>query len=305
MKSERAAPAMNATGMNTMQMQSVDTNAGIAICGGAVEDGAHERLSLRHVAVDVLDLDRRVVDEDADGQREPAERHQVDASRRAHERTISETRIDSGIETTTMSVLRQLPRKRRIMSAVSPAAMAAFLDHALDRRAHEDGLIEEQVILYRGGSVGKERRHDRADALHDVERRRARALQERHQTPRRPSAWTMLVCGAKPSRTLATSPMVTVAPFTALDGRVAISLTASGLLFKPDEQLLLADLRRARRQDEVLAWSGVVDVVRREAERVEARKIDVDHDLALLAAVGVRASARPAPWRGPSAGSCS
>ena len=44
----------------------------------AVEDGAHDRLLLRHVAVDVLDLDRRVVDEDADGERHPAERHDVE-----------------------------------------------------------------------------------------------------------------------------------------------------------------------------------------------------------------------------------
>ena len=35
-----------------------------------------------------------------------------------------EVRIDSGIETQTISVERQLPRKSRIMSPVSPAAMA-------------------------------------------------------------------------------------------------------------------------------------------------------------------------------------
>ncbi len=38
-----------------------------------------------------------------------------------------DTRIDSGMETITMSVLRQLPRKTSSMSAVSPAAMAASL----------------------------------------------------------------------------------------------------------------------------------------------------------------------------------
>ena len=52
-----------------MQMQSVETNAGTAICCGAVEDRPDDRLPLRHVAVDVLDLDRRVVDQDADGER--------------------------------------------------------------------------------------------------------------------------------------------------------------------------------------------------------------------------------------------
>ena len=39
--------------------------------------------------------------------------------------TMREARIDSGIEVEMMSVLRQLPRNSRIMSAVSPAASTA------------------------------------------------------------------------------------------------------------------------------------------------------------------------------------
>ena len=39
----------------------------------------------------------------------------------------SEVRIESGIEMQTMMVLRQLPRKSRIISAVSSAAMVASL----------------------------------------------------------------------------------------------------------------------------------------------------------------------------------
>ena len=39
--------------------------------------------------------------------------------------TMIETRIDRGIEMMTTSVLLQLPRNMRIMSAVSPAAIVA------------------------------------------------------------------------------------------------------------------------------------------------------------------------------------
>ena len=39
--------------------------------------------------------------------------------------TISDVKIDSGIETAMMSVLRQLPRNSRIISAVRQAAMSA------------------------------------------------------------------------------------------------------------------------------------------------------------------------------------
>ena len=38
---------------------------------------------------------------------------------------MTETRIDSGIEIITIRVLRQLPRKSRIISPVRPAAITA------------------------------------------------------------------------------------------------------------------------------------------------------------------------------------
>ena len=38
---------------------------------------------------------------------------------------ISDVRIDSGIEVATITVLRQLPRKIKIISAVRPAAINA------------------------------------------------------------------------------------------------------------------------------------------------------------------------------------
>ena len=41
--------------------------------------------------------------------------------------TMIDTRIDSGIEMATISVLRHEPRNSRIMRAVSPAAMAPSL----------------------------------------------------------------------------------------------------------------------------------------------------------------------------------
>ncbi len=61
--------------------------------------------------------------------------------------TISDDRIDSGIETAMISVLRQLPRKTRIIRPVRQAAMIAFADHAVDRRPHEDRLIGQRRDL--------------------------------------------------------------------------------------------------------------------------------------------------------------
>ena len=48
---------------------------------------------------------------------------------------------------------------------------------------------------------------------------------------RRPSTRTMFVCSANPSRTFATSPIVTTAPFTTLMGMLLKPLTVAGLEF--------------------------------------------------------------------------
>ena len=65
-------------GTKTMQMQSVETNAGIAICCAPSRIAGSSVLALLEVPVDVLDRHRRVVDQDADREREAAERHDVD-----------------------------------------------------------------------------------------------------------------------------------------------------------------------------------------------------------------------------------
>ena len=48
-----------------------------------------------------------------------------------------------------------------------------------------------------------------------------------------------------------------------------------------------ADLRRAGGQDQVLRADGVDDVAGRQAARLQLGDVDIDHDLALLAAVGI------------------
>ena len=43
---------------------------------------------------------------------------------------ITEVRIDSGIVSAMISVLRQLPRNSSTIAAVRPAAISASIDHA-------------------------------------------------------------------------------------------------------------------------------------------------------------------------------
>ena len=116
-------------------------------------------LALFQIAIDVLDLDRGVVDQDADGERQAAQGHDVDGLAQRREHAAASTRMDSGIETAMMSVLRQLPRKTRIMSAVRQAAMIAFAHHSANRgRARRSTDRRWAGSEAAGGSCGRDQR---------------------------------------------------------------------------------------------------------------------------------------------------
>ena len=71
--------------------------------------------------------------------------------------TMTEVRMESGMEMAMMSVLRQLPRKSRIISAGQRGRDDGLANHSGDRGAHKDRLIASGVILKFG-------RHDLRDA---------------------------------------------------------------------------------------------------------------------------------------------
>ena len=58
-----------------------------------------------------------------------------------------ESRIESGIETAMITVLRQLPRKIRIISPVRHAAIDAFAHHTVDGSPHEERLVGQRLDL--------------------------------------------------------------------------------------------------------------------------------------------------------------
>ena len=73
-----AAPCMKNDGMNTARMQSIASSRGTAVSLVAPPDRPGDRRRALHLVVDVLDLDGRLVDQDADRQRQAAQRHEVD-----------------------------------------------------------------------------------------------------------------------------------------------------------------------------------------------------------------------------------
>ena len=121
--------------------------------------------------------------------------------------TMIEVRIDSGIETAMISVLRQLPRKSRIISAVRQAAMIASCTTPSIAARTKTDWSASGLISSSGGSAGSDARQRRLDLVDDVERRGVARLQDRQQ--RRALAVDAHDVGLrrKPSRTCATSRM--------------------------------------------------------------------------------------------------
>ncbi len=74
----RAAPVRKITGTNTMQMHSVETKAGTAICMAPSRMARTIGLPMAKIAVDVFDFHRGIVHQNADRQRHAAQRHDVD-----------------------------------------------------------------------------------------------------------------------------------------------------------------------------------------------------------------------------------
>ena len=121
--------------------------------------------------------------------------------------TMIDARIESGIETAMISVLRQLPRNSRIISAVRQAAIdASRSTPSIEARTKTDWSASGSISSS-GGSAGRMRGSVSLTRVDDVERRGVAVFWIVSSAARWPSTRTMLVCGGKPSRTWATSRM--------------------------------------------------------------------------------------------------
>ena len=73
-----ATPVRKNIGTNTMQIHNVETSAGTAICCEPSRMARDGILALCQISIDVLDCDRGVIHENAHGQRQTAQSHDVD-----------------------------------------------------------------------------------------------------------------------------------------------------------------------------------------------------------------------------------
>ena len=171
----------------------------------AVQDAGVQILALIEIAIDVLDGDRGVVHQDADRQRQAAQRHDVDGfAQRAQHADGAQNRKRNGNRDDQRAA--PAPEKQQDHDGGQAGGDDGLANHAADGRAHEQRLI--------GDGLDLQRRRKRGGDLAAAWPRTSLTISSVEVLPtfrmlssalRWPLRRTMLVCGENPSRTCATS----------------------------------------------------------------------------------------------------
>lgn len=243
----------------------------------SVEDGAQERLRHRVVAVDVLDLDGRIVDEHADRERQAAQRHHVDGLAGDVQR---EDRRQDG------------ERNRDDHDQHAPSRAEEDQHHQRHQHRRDHGLAhhvgkraaDETRLIERQGHVHALRRRrqdvgDRAlDAVDHRQRRRRRVLDD-HQVGRagavHPHHVRLHLVGVGDRRHVAERHR------NAVDHPQRQAVEVLDALRTPVQLhavLAVADLHRARGDDDVGRRQRVRHLLRRQVVRVERLGVEIHHD---------------------------
>ena len=187
-----------------MQMQSVETSAGTAICWAPSRMACRTGLPMSRLrlmfSISTVASSTRMPT--ASASPPSVMMLMVWPSRLS---VITEVRIESGMETAMMTVLRQLPRKRRIITAVRQAAITASRITPFTAARTKMDWSASGCTVTCGGSVGSTRGSNARMPATTSSVDAVPVLRMVMSVPRLPSRRTTFVWGAKPSRTWATS----------------------------------------------------------------------------------------------------
>ena len=250
----------------------------------AVENGLLERFPRRHVPMNVFDRHGGIIDQNTDRQSQAAEGHEIDGfAQRAQNRQ----RTQDGKRNGKRDDDRAAPgaEKEQNHHGGERGRDNAFLDHVIDRRAHEQRLIGKFLDLQLRRQTAQNARHRRFHPAHHIQRRGRPALQNRQQrAPHAVLAHDILL------RLIAVAHLGDVAH---VNGRAVHRLDRQDRSVRSrtrragvelDVKFGRADLGGAAREDQVLRVNGVDDVLGGQVFGLERRQIEIDgHDAGLAA----------------------
>ena len=184
-----------------------------------------------------------------------------------------EVRMESGMETAMISVLRQLPRNSRIMRPVRHAAITASRITPLTAARTKIGLIGQRLNLQRRRQGGGDARQQLADAVDHVERRGVAGLHDGQQ-----HAAAAILAHDVGLRREAVAHVRHVADIDGravdhLDRQIVELVHGLGAGVQIHVVFELADLGGAGGKDQVLVADGGHDVGRREPFGLQQRRV--------------------------------
>ncbi len=261
-----------------MQIASVDTNDGTAICSRAVKHRPHERLPERQVAVNVLDRDRRVVHQNSHRERQPAKRHHVD---RVTEKVQHNERGEDRKRNRDANDQRAAPapEEHQDHQAGEQHRHQRLPNHAVDGGFHENGLIEE---LADGDCRRQRRDHSwqrRFHLVNDTQRGCLAVPEYREQRA---------ACPVRPDHVglhriaiadLGHVPQEHRRAVHALERQQVQFVQDAGAGVQLHLVITVAELRRSGRVDEVLIADGGRNIGSRKLVRIERVRIQIHHDI--------------------------
>ncbi len=214
--------------------------------------------------MNVFELNRGVIDQNADGEREAAQGHDVEG---VAEQTQDRQRSQNRQRNRNHDDERAAPAAEKEQNHCGREQRGddTFLHHAADRSADENRLIEQLGHLQSRRRRGAHSRKQRFDLIHDVESRCAAVLQDREQ--RRATAILADNIGLD-GETVANMGDVADVNHRAvylLDRDVVKRGDRVRAAVESDDEFALPDFGCASRQSQILRVDRVADVERRKA----------------------------------------
>ncbi|OIQ68485.1 hypothetical protein GALL_499220 [mine drainage metagenome] len=237
--------------------------------------------------VDVLNRDRSVIDQDADGKRQTAQRHDVDGLAEQGQRGQRE---QNGERNFSEDNDRRAPaaEEHQNHDADQYCRQHGLADNTKDRSFDEDGLIAHGFQVEARGQTFLDAGQQRFDPVDDVERRRRSGLEDGHQHRARAIDADDVGLRRRSLVDMGNVMHVDDRVVDFLDRQFVDLVEQGGTGVEGHVPVELADLLVAGRQDQVLRRNGVDDVLGRDAVRLHRLLIEIDLHLQNLAAIGRR-----------------
>ncbi len=252
----------------------------------AVEDGLLDGLALLEVAIDVLDFDGGVVDENADGEGQAAEGHDVDgfAEGAEHEQRRENRERNGNRDDECAAPAAEEDQNHNCSQA---GGDDAFTDDTADRCTDENRLVAERRDLERGRKLALEHVNLGTQALDDVQRGGVTGLDDGEQRGALAVDTDDIGLRRKTVAHVADVADVDHRSVDRANGKIIQLGHFVGCAVGFNLVLEGPDFGSAGRKNDVLGADGGDNVGGSEALGLKRGEVDVHHHFALFAAIGV------------------